>query len=211
VPWPGPVLALEPVAQAVTVSQDTDVAAKELLGGLRAALDPDPERAGRKYVLLRRKLVSFFEWSGATSPDARADETLMGAAWKLTDGEPLQSLSTCCAGIARTVLHKQAPVHDKQPDTPEVTPQPPEPDPFEDLEGLLHSFETAFGELPEDSRDLIVTYYAGEQRNAIEARQALAQRLSVPPNQLRLRAHRARTQLEQSVLALTALSPGETK
>ena len=41
---------------------------------------------------------------------------------------------------------------------------------------------------------------AGQQAQAIEARQALAGRLGLPLNQLRLRAYRTRSQLEQTVM-----------
>jgi len=189
------------------VGIETDVAAKEVLAGLRAALDPDPERAARKYVLLRRKLVSFFEWSGSKSPDACADETLTATAWKLTDGEPLQSLSICCAAIARTILHKQS----ETPATPDaVTAQAPPapPNPFGDLEKLVHAFQTNLDELPADSRDLLLTFYAGAAPKAIDARQKLAERLGIPLNQMRLRAHRTRTQLEQSVMGTEPASGG---
>jgi DNA-directed RNA polymerase specialized sigma24 family protein len=222
---PGPVLALEKVAidlspggsergraaQAIIVSNDTDIAAKEVLAGLRAALDPDPERAGQKHVLLRRKLVSFFEWGGAASPDAFADETLMTAAWRMTDGEPVQNVSGGCAAIARSILHKHAQEHDEQPGSPDDTPRPAEPDPCDDMEGLLHSFDTGLDALPADSRDLILTYYAGEHPQAIEARRTLAQRLNLPLNQLRIRAHRTRSELEQAVMGLTAQSSSVPK
>jgi DNA-directed RNA polymerase specialized sigma24 family protein len=211
---PGPVLFLHwtgwraGTAQAIIVSNDTDIAAKEVLAGLRAALDPDPDRAAHKFVLLRRKLVSFFEWSGAVSPDACADETLMTAAWKMTDGEPVQNVSGVCVAIARSILQKQRQGHGEQPRTPDVAPQPPEPDPFGDLEGLMHSFETGIDALPPDGRDVLLTYFAGEQPQAIEARRTLARRLDLPLNQLRLRAHRTRSQLEQAAMGRTGPSSG---
>lgn len=187
------------------MSIETDVAAKEVLAGLRAALDPDTQRAARKYGPLRRKLVSFFEWSGAKSPDACADETLTATAWKLTDGEPLQSLSICCAAIARTILHKQV----QTPATSgAATAPPPSPNPFGDLEGQLNSFQSSLDALPADSRDLLLTFYAGADPKAIDARQKLSERLGIPLNQMRLRAHRTRTQLEQSVMGTEPSSGG---
>jgi hypothetical protein len=173
------------------VSQNADVAAQEVLAGLRTALDPDPERARRKYAVLRRKLVSFFEWSGAASADALAGETLTAAAWKLTDGSTVESVSAACLAIARSILKKQEPAAPAAP-----------PDPLDDHDRLVEAFEAGLDALPDDSRDLVLTYYAGEQPPAIEAKQALAKRLNQPLSQLRLRAHRTRSQLEHSVMAV---------
>jgi len=188
------------MAQAIIVSIDTDVAAKEVLAALRARLDPDPERAGRKYVLLRRKLVSFFEWGGADSPDACADETLSTAAWKMTDGAPVQNVQADCVTIARTILNKQLQARAQAAAAPDAPP-PAEPEPFGKMEALLHAFEMGLDDLHADGRDLILTYYAGEQAPAIAARQTVAARLGLPLNQLRLRAYRTRSQLEQTVMA----------
>lgn len=192
--------------------KDTDIAARaasEMQAGLRAALDPDPERAGPKYVLLRRKLVSFFEWNGATSPDGCADETLLAAAWKLTDGASGQGVPAACLAIARTVLMKHRPGQDERPVASDVPPEPAELDRPEDMERLLYAFETSFDALPADSRDLVLTYYAGGQSQSIDARHALARRLDLPLNQLRIRAHRTRAQIEQTVMGLIAPSAQE--
>jgi len=214
----------------MTVSKETDVAAKELLAGLRAALDPDAERAGRKCLLLRRKLVSFFEWWGVDSPDARADETLLAVAWKLTDSAPPQNVPASCLAIARTILLTQqqagaAPATAPATTTEEATttlgtaaaeatpaaaatpaappaPATPAPAPFAelDLDALASAFENGLDALPDETRDIILTYYAGSQPHAMAAKEELANRLGLPLNQLRIRAHRSRSQLEQSVM-----------
>jgi hypothetical protein len=183
------------------VNHDPDVAATEVLAGLRAALDPDPERAGQKYALLRRKLVNFFEWRGATSPEACADEARVTAAWRMTDGAPAQSVSSACATIARSILetqgrelHEEAGAHGAAP---------PAPDRPGDREALLQACETSLDALPAESRELIVTYFAGDSRQMSEGRNALARQLGLPLNQLRLRAHRTRAQFEQAVMGLT--------
>jgi hypothetical protein len=171
---------------AISVNEHADVAVREVLGGLRAALDPDPERAGRKYVLLRRRLVSFFEWNGLSSPDARADEALTTAAWKMTDGAPVASVPACCVGVARTILSKHRAL-DTPPAASDATPGPPEREPFDDPDALRQAFEAAFDALPAEDRDLI-----------------LARPLSH-------RAHRLRAQLEHDVLNPLERSSRETR
>jgi DNA-directed RNA polymerase specialized sigma24 family protein len=193
-------------------NEDTDIAARaasEMQAGLRAALDPDPDRAGQKYALLRRKLVSFFEWNGATSPDACADETLLAAAWKLTDGASGQSVPAACLAIARTVLTKHRPGQDDRPVASDAAAESTEPDRAEDMERILHAFETSLDALPADSRELVLTYYAGGPAQSVDARHALARRLDLPVNQLRIRAHRTRSQIEQAVTGLITPSSRE--
>ena len=111
--------------------QDTDVAAAAVLAGLRAALDPDAAHAEQKYVRLRRRLVSFFEWNAAKAADKCADQTLTAFAWKLTDGAPAENIPAACLLIARTILTRDQ----QEPATPALArpqpaePQPPEPPP----------------------------------------------------------------------------------
>jgi hypothetical protein len=246
------------------VIQDTDVAASAVLAGLRAALDPDAQQAEQKYALLRRRLVSFFEWNTASAADKCADETLTTCAWKLTDGAPAENVPASCLLIARAILlrDQQQPLtpqasptppptapEPQAPETPAQPPEPPaaqtlqthgpqpadllwqqvadqvagvptdaavpvatqpapEPEPFGDLQGLLHAFEKGLDEMPEDNRDLILAYYAGEHPQAREARHAVARRLRIPHSQLRYRAHKTRAELEHAVMDRAQRSAG---
>ena len=65
----------------------------------------------------------------------------------------------------------------------------------EDREALLQYLDNALGQLEQTDRELILDYYRGDGRNKIEYRKAMARRLGVGPNALRLRVYRIRAQL----------------
>jgi len=62
--------------------------------------------------------------------------------------------------------------------------------------------------LPAENRRLIVDYYQEERRAKIELRQELADRLNIPLNALRIRAHRIRNTLEQCINRCLEASAG---
>jgi DNA-directed RNA polymerase specialized sigma24 family protein len=179
----------------------------EAFDRLLAALDPDRERAGQAYVLLRRKLVSFFEWRGAANPEECADETLNVAARRIAGGEQVRNLVSYCAGVARMILLEQ---HREQgrftPILEDPPSAPPEDGAGDDLQ--MRCLEHCLDALPAESRELVLAYYQGGPGTAIEARKALARRLGIAPNALRIRAHRVRVRLEESVRALMVREPG---
>src|SRR5258708_5193746 len=83
---------------------------------LLARLDSDAERAGLAYEHLRRALVSFFGWRGATTPEECADETLDRLAVRLTEGVAVEDVARFAHGIARMVLLE----HWRRPDARRV-------------------------------------------------------------------------------------------
>jgi DNA-directed RNA polymerase specialized sigma24 family protein len=55
------------------------------------------------------------------------------------------------------------------------------------------------GNLPDESREIIITYYENEKGIRIQYRKQLAARLGITPNALRINAHRIRMSLETCV------------
>ena len=164
-----------------------------------SCLDPDAERAGEKYESVRRKLVKIFDWRGAHFPEDCADETINRVVRKLESGESIRDIPTYCHGVARLVLLETL----KKPDHRQVgldelnsTPAPP---PREEDDAQRDCFEHCLGELPVESRQLLLRYYEDERRVKINNRQALADHLGIPLNALRNRVQRLRDKLEQCV------------
>ncbi len=163
------------------------------------ALDPDPDAAGEKYELLRRKLISYFRWHGARFPEDSSDETLSVTARRMAEGEGIVNVSAYCRGVAGKILlarHREeqrmhAALEEHQ------TTSPAEGSSEEDIRTT--AFEQSLQDLPAESRDLILTYYEGELQGKISARKQLAERLGIPLNALRIRACRIRARLEASV------------
>ena len=71
---------------------------------LLAALDADPAVAAEKYELLRRKLISFFQWRRASFPEDFADETLNVTTRRIAEGERILNVSAYCRSVAEKIL-----------------------------------------------------------------------------------------------------------
>lgn len=174
----------------------------DTLDRLLAALDVDRDRAGQAYVLLRQKLSGFFQWRGAPLPEEGADKTLTVAAKRIADGEQVRDVSRYCLGIARLILLEQSRTRDRFSPLEFEPPAPEAANPGVD-HARMDALEQCLGELPADHRELILNYYADDGRTHIDRRKALARQLGIAPNALRIRAHRIRARLEESVRQLT--------
>ena len=80
------------------------VLTREAFDKLLTCLDPDRERAGIRYEIVRLKLVKFFEWRGCESPEDQADETINRVARRIDEGEVINNLESYFLGVARLLL-----------------------------------------------------------------------------------------------------------
>jgi DNA-directed RNA polymerase specialized sigma24 family protein len=175
----------------------------EALSRLLARLDDDPERAGEAYEALRRTLVKFFDWRGASRPDECADETLDRLARKLDEGTRVEDPRGFARGIARLVLFESWRRPEKRArhvSDSELArlPAPVLPE-GSDSEPRAACFTRCLAELPPDGRQLILGYYSAEGRLKIEARKRMANSLGLSENALRSRAQRIRDRLERCI------------
>ena len=173
-------------------------------GGLEKLLellDPDPAKAAAEYEALRKRLGRLFEWRGARDPETLVDETISRVARRLEDGVEVRASDPYryFCGVAHMVFKETLRERRRQRklDDPANWPQehflPEEPeDPR--LELLRECLEDLGGE----QRELILEYHRGEGRERIENRRAIARRLGIPLNALRIRVHRIRTKLEEA-------------
>lgn len=167
---------------------------------LLVCLDTDRERAGTKYEVVRAKLVKFFEWRDSAAPDDHADETINRVARKLDEGETVRDLNSYFYGVARILLMEMRKGREKEQAALDQLPSPVQTvEECDEPEPQLACFEMCLGSLPADSREFITEYYQEEKRAKIDRRKKLAERLGIPPNALRIRAHRVRVKLEQCV------------
>jgi DNA-directed RNA polymerase specialized sigma24 family protein len=165
------------------------------------AFSPDRDEAAAQYELMRCKLVRFFEWRGIEAAEEHADETINRVARRIDEGQTIDNLTSYFYGVARMVFMEA--LRDRA-----HTPIAIE-DAFAELRGeiiieidpdpRIVCFERCLDSLPPENRDLIVGYYEEERRAKIELRQELADRLQIPMNALRIRAHRIRVKLEKCI------------
>jgi RNA polymerase sigma factor (sigma-70 family) len=164
---------------------------------LLAQLDTDRHEAGKKYEILRRKLIKFFEWRGCSFPEDLTDETFNRVAKSLDTGEQIYHFAAYCAGTARHIFleslrtrQREAGLQDMPQSLPASAEEP-------DLRrGCL---ECCLQELSQEDLNLILQYYQEDKQARIKARRNLAARLDIPVNALRIRAYRIRVRLESCV------------
>jgi RNA polymerase sigma factor (sigma-70 family) len=168
---------------------------------LLKSFSADREQAGAQYEVMRRKLMRFFEWRSVSAAEECADETINRVARRIQEGQTIDNLQSYFYGVARMVFLEAIKQHERAPvglddASQNLREQVQEERP---VETRLRCFDDCLGNLPPESRQLIMDYYQEERRAKIELRQELANRLHIPLNALRIRAHRIRMSLERCI------------
>jgi DNA-directed RNA polymerase specialized sigma24 family protein len=168
---------------------------KEDFDRLLLWLDPDRDRAGERYEKIRRKLILIFASRGGASPEEMADECINRVIKKLPEIEQQYTGSpeNYFLGVVNFIVlewqRKERPIY--IPSAEGASPEIEEP---------LDCLDRCLDHLPASTRELVLEYYQQKQRAKIDQRAALAQRLGIAVNALRIRAHRIRKHLEKCVL-----------
>jgi RNA polymerase sigma factor (sigma-70 family) len=179
---------------------------------LLARLDDEPERAAVEYERLRGLLIRLFRYRGCGEPAELADEVINRVARRIEQGETVRrdEVANYFFGVARNVLRE----YQRDPDRfgASLDDLPHGAHPAEDprrlaeareerlaAERRLGCLEECLGELPAETRRLVVAYYEGEEGVKIRNRRELAEELGVSVNSLRIRMHRIREKLERCV------------
>jgi RNA polymerase sigma factor (sigma-70 family) len=155
-------------------------------------LDPNPEKAGQKYEIIRRKLIRLFTIKRCSFAEDLADETFNRVARRLSQieeyyvGSPLNYFF----GVAKK-LHLEY--------LRSISVQRLSSLPVADDEGeeLFEQLEACIGQLSHEDRELILTYYQGNGRNKINHRKKLAEELGIPLGALRVRVSRIVSRLRK--------------
>jgi len=163
-------------------------------------LGPDHESAGRKYELIRGRLIMMFRARRCVFAEDLADTTFERVARKTTEltaeftGDPARYFY----GVAKKVyLEYQHAIMTKHMRAEySLTRSTEDPD----LENRLKQLDTALSAIPKSDRDLILNYYSGSGRNKINHRRALAKQFGLQPNALRLRVFRIRREIRNYIL-----------
>ncbi|MBI3653009.1 MAG: hypothetical protein HY231_18440 [Acidobacteria bacterium] len=175
-------------------------------------LDANRERAGERYERIRLKLRKFFEWRGCLPAEEYADRAMDRVTRKIDKGEEIRANDPYpyFHGVARFILmeHWREPNKEVEALATLTPAREPAENPMEiqedadqqerlakRLECMSHCLES----LPPESRELMLQYHQGEKSEKIKNRKALSERLKIPLNALRIRAHRIRAGLEACV------------
>jgi DNA-directed RNA polymerase specialized sigma24 family protein len=166
---------------------------QETLDRLLLWLDPDRDAAGAKYEQIRTRLIKLFTCRGCAEAEDLADETINRVTSKLYQvadgyqGDPALFFYAVAKKIFQEYGRRRRQV--AQPPTPAA----------EGVEQEFACLEECIGTLPAEQRDLVLEYYREDKRAKIDNRRQLAERLGIPINALRIRAHRIRAVLQQCV------------
>ena len=162
---------------------------------LLAWLDPDRECAGEHHERIRRKLILIFASHGWSSPEEMTDECINRVIKKLPEieqeykGSPENYFLSVAKYVELEWPRKERPIV-----------IPPVGGASSEVEEPLACLDRCLDHLPAATRELVLEYYQDEKKAKIDHRAALAQRLGIAVNALRIRAHRIRKHLEKCVL-----------
>lgn len=153
---------------------------RERAAGFLPLLDPDPEKAERKYRMLRAKLVFYFLQRGCPDPEDLADEVVLRAHRRYLEGIEITSeFMNFCYGIASRVCKEQkipAVRFDEALHSPSSGSMAVAKD-------RLILVEQCLGRLDTEDCEFIKDYFRDDRRE-------LAEKLGRSPNALRIRAYR---------------------
>jgi len=173
----------------------------EALASLLDLLGPDPDTAARKYEEIRTRLLRIFQWRGCPFPEELVDETMNRVAHKAAGGlelraeEPFRYFCGVAQMIFKEVLRDN---RRKQEAFAEIRRTGPPPEEKEDPR--MDCLRECLEELTPENHELMMQYYSGDGQRRIRKRKALAQRLGIAMNALRIRAYRLRARLEACML-----------
>lgn len=175
------------------------VITQEQFDSLLSWLDPDRERAGKKYENIRTSLIRVFVSKGFNDAEDLADETINRVIIRLPDiqdnfeGDPARFFH----GVARNIIRE---AYRRKEVAVEVTVVFVDEKPVTRVE--LECLDQCLGLLPSDKSDLILDYYLYEGHDKIEHHKRMATELGISEGALRGRAHHIRKGLEQSVKSM---------
>jgi DNA-directed RNA polymerase specialized sigma24 family protein len=174
---------------------------REALDSLLDYLGPDRSAAGERYEEIRARLMRLFGWRGCDHSDELADETINRVAEKIASGveiradDPFRYFCGVAHMVFKEILRRE---RRERTAIEEVRHLPPPPEPEAEDE-RLRWLRGCMEALDEEQRALILEYHRGDGAQRIQRRQAIARRMGIPINALRIRVHRLRLRLEQCV------------
>jgi hypothetical protein len=164
---------------------------KEAFEKLLNWLDPDREKAGERYELIRVRLIRIFAGRGCHESEDLADETMNVVVsridWLIENyqGDP----ALYFYGVAKNIFHEH---YKKKPPPP--LPPPPDTTIIEGKCGCLE--ECLKQELARADQRLLLLYHAKQKREKIVLRQQLASESGITINALRIRVHHLHARLK---------------
>lgn len=160
-------------------------------------LDPDREKAGQRYEVIRAGLIRMFISNGLSDAEHYADETIDRVVKRLPEiketyvGDPVKYFHGVARNVIREARRRKEVLTDILPDR--FRQEPYKSDTSECLSKCL-------GLLPRDKQEFILDYHLYQGHAKIEHHRQMAGELAITEGALRTRAHHLRVTLEKCVL-----------
>ena len=170
---------------------------KEPFDVLLEWLDPDREKAGQRYEVIRAGLIRIFVSKGVSDAEYYTDEAIDRVIKRLPEiqadyvGDPARYFH----GVARNIVMEAG----RRKEVPTdglplgLKPDPPQSDTSECLTKCLQ-------QLPREKQEFILDYHLYHGRDKVVHHRQMATELSISEGALRTRAHHLRVNLEKCVL-----------
>src|SRR5215813_1080137 len=170
----------------------------EAFDKLLLLLDPDRDRAGEIYEMLRLKLVQFFRALDCLAVEDQTDEVFDRLTRRISEGEEIRNVFGYSLGIARLVWLEslKGPEARLAPFDDFHTP-PFQDDDEADRKSRYVCLDRCLRALPEAEGSMLVEYCFCEHGSRSAARQRIADRLEIPIGALRIRVHRIKTKFSE--------------
>ena len=169
---------------------------KEPFDVLLEWLDPDRDKAGQRYEVIRSGLIRIFVSKGLSDAEHYTDEAIDRVMKRLPEiqadyvGDPALYFH----GVARNLVLE---ARRRKEVATDVLPEggPPEPRKSDASECLSKCLQL----LPRDKQEFILDYHLYHGREKVVHHQQMASELSITEGALRTRAHHLRVSLEKCV------------
>ena len=158
-------------------------------------LNPDRERAGRKYEAIRRRLIEILASRGCYEAEYWADQTIDRVVSKIDEvakdyeGDPAHYFYGVVKKVYLECLKKKPPAY-----------VPPAAAASDEVEREHACLEHCLGRLTAEERELILGYYSKDRGEKIINRTEMARRLKIALNALRIRVYRTRIALKECIV-----------
>lgn len=169
---------------------------KEEFDQLLAWLDPEQGRAGDRYEVIRRNLITVFLNRKCGEAEDLADETINRVAKKvpLLKDNYVGDKERYFHGVARNVMREYFRHRTR------VIEPPPTPPSREELEPYLKCLDECLAKLPRQNSKLVLLYYKEQKRAKIASHKEIGDKMRLKAGALRARVFRIRGRLEKCIL-----------
>ncbi len=159
--------------------------------------NPSDVLGSETYCHLRCALIRYFEWNGGSDPPDLADEAFCRLVKALGAGVEIRSLQAFVFKIAENVLHEDR----RQRQRERSLASEPKADPGDARvsETMAKDLDECLKCLSRKDRSLIRAYHDVEDRKKAAQRKAIAKKLNISENALRIRVTRIRKELQECI------------